>query len=292
MSASSKLQSACVKTRMCRFFTEGSCRLASTCPFAHGPEELKPPPDLQRTKVCPMLIRRGLCEDINCSYAHSKDQLRKVDLAREAERAYHPPGEHEIPIVLVPEPLKTAPPTVQHQQQPGRVIRAETMPEPRRKRVMRSKFHKTKMCEFFQKGKCLKRGACRFAHSEAELVGLTGLCPATDSALAQDLLAMRSVEHPQMPSLRGMSKSTPDRDHLPPALRIPTLFDRQFSAPEATIFDRQFSAPMAVFDFYDGGFIRMESEGGESAMAVKNTFVEVQDDIEAAPLRRIKSAIF
>eukprot|EP00446_Apocalathium_sp_SHHI-4_P051602 CAMPEP_0177357788 /NCGR_PEP_ID=MMETSP0368-20130122/35246_1 /TAXON_ID=447022 ORGANISM="Scrippsiella hangoei-like, Strain SHHI-4" /NCGR_SAMPLE_ID=MMETSP0368 /ASSEMBLY_ACC=CAM_ASM_000363 /LENGTH=444 /DNA_ID=CAMNT_0018820211 /DNA_START=123 /DNA_END=1455 /DNA_ORIENTATION=- len=50
-------------------------------------------------------------------------------------------------------------------------------------RAVRNKFHKTKLCNFFQNGRCTKHRSCNFAHAREELSDLpdlrqTKLCPA------------------------------------------------------------------------------------------------------------------
>eukprot|EP00427_Karlodinium_veneficum_P027899 CAMPEP_0169198312 /NCGR_PEP_ID=MMETSP1016-20121227/8745_1 /TAXON_ID=342587 /ORGANISM="Karlodinium micrum, Strain CCMP2283" /LENGTH=329 /DNA_ID=CAMNT_0009275039 /DNA_START=93 /DNA_END=1082 /DNA_ORIENTATION=+ len=46
------------------------------CRFAHDRTELEHLPDLSRTKLCKTLINTGSCEDPECRYAHSKEELR------------------------------------------------------------------------------------------------------------------------------------------------------------------------------------------------------------------------
>lgn len=84
------------KTKMCRFNILGICSKGGECPYAHSREELKPTPDLYRTKVCKNLISTGRCEDPECRYAHSKDQLRTTSLLKKGAKSnavgQAPPG--------------------------------------------------------------------------------------------------------------------------------------------------------------------------------------------------------
>jgi len=64
------------KTRLCSFFEKGSCHKGSRCNFAHGDAELQPIPDLHCTKLCPRLIECGECDEEQCTFAHSNEELR------------------------------------------------------------------------------------------------------------------------------------------------------------------------------------------------------------------------
>lgn len=64
------------KTKMCRFEILGMCTKGQQCPFAHGATELKPLPDLRCTKLCRELLQFGECHNKNCTYAHSREELR------------------------------------------------------------------------------------------------------------------------------------------------------------------------------------------------------------------------
>lgn len=61
---------------MCKFHIIDSCSRGSECPFAHSKEEMRPLPDLTRTKLCQNLIERGVCDNAACTYAHNKVELR------------------------------------------------------------------------------------------------------------------------------------------------------------------------------------------------------------------------
>lgn len=56
----------------------GICAKGPDCPFAHGSTELKPLPDLRCTRLCKELLSTGECADQNCTYAHSREQLRRA----------------------------------------------------------------------------------------------------------------------------------------------------------------------------------------------------------------------
>eukprot|EP00929_Paragymnodinium_shiwhaense_P082924 TRINITY_DN43962_c0_g2_i1.p1 TRINITY_DN43962_c0_g2~~TRINITY_DN43962_c0_g2_i1.p1 ORF type:complete len:207 (-),score=11.83 TRINITY_DN43962_c0_g2_i1:289-909(-) len=75
-----KLQQACAKTRLCRYYTEedaSSCRAGEKCLFAHSVEELCQVPDLSGTRLC-RLYAEGSCEaGANCIFAHGEHALRK-----------------------------------------------------------------------------------------------------------------------------------------------------------------------------------------------------------------------
>eukprot|EP00928_Gymnodinium_smaydae_P083146 TRINITY_DN66400_c0_g1_i1.p1 TRINITY_DN66400_c0_g1~~TRINITY_DN66400_c0_g1_i1.p1 ORF type:complete len:193 (+),score=18.04 TRINITY_DN66400_c0_g1_i1:73-651(+) len=66
------------KTKMCRFFNIGVCKNGSSCYFAHSKEELRRRVDLTCTKLCPIVVRNGMCCDVACKYAHAREQLRKI----------------------------------------------------------------------------------------------------------------------------------------------------------------------------------------------------------------------
>lgn len=48
------------KTKMCKFFEAGKCRKRTSCNFAHSEAEMKPLPDLRRTKLCPSVLEGGV----------------------------------------------------------------------------------------------------------------------------------------------------------------------------------------------------------------------------------------
>jgi len=64
------------KTRLCVYFESGSCHKGTHCNFAHGGADMQPLPDLHRTKLCTTLLQYGICNEINCTFAHSQEELR------------------------------------------------------------------------------------------------------------------------------------------------------------------------------------------------------------------------
>lgn len=66
------------KTRMCRFYGNGSCTRGDACNFAHRPSDLQIRPDLQKTHLCMAFQRCGRCRDgPACRYAHGEQELRR-----------------------------------------------------------------------------------------------------------------------------------------------------------------------------------------------------------------------
>mmetsp|Transcript_51606 Transcript_51606/g.167628 ORF Transcript_51606/g.167628 Transcript_51606/m.167628 type:complete len:285 (-) Transcript_51606:273-1127(-) len=63
------------KTRMCRFFPR--CSKGDSCPFAHAHQDLRPCPDLMKSKICAGW-RDGRCKlsAKKCKFAHGPDDLR------------------------------------------------------------------------------------------------------------------------------------------------------------------------------------------------------------------------
>lgn len=64
------------KTKLCKFFVLGKCTKGGKCNFAHE-NDLKPQPNLFRTRPCLALLRMGKCRDGDaCKYAHTKYDIR------------------------------------------------------------------------------------------------------------------------------------------------------------------------------------------------------------------------
>jgi len=76
-----------LKTKMCRFHLLDMCSKGNDCPFAHTVEEMKPLPDLHCTKLCKALILTGECTDPQCTYAHSRGELRNSGLPHRPQPA-------------------------------------------------------------------------------------------------------------------------------------------------------------------------------------------------------------
>lgn len=63
------------KTKLCVYHLQSTCRLGSSCAFAHTLEELQRPPDLRKTRLC-RLHAVGGCRDKTCQFAHGRGELR------------------------------------------------------------------------------------------------------------------------------------------------------------------------------------------------------------------------
>merc|ERR1719183_2993037 len=71
------LSQACQKTKLCKFYQQGTCGRGDECSFAHGAEQIQTVPDLQCTKLCPMMESTGQCtRGSKCKFAHSIEELR------------------------------------------------------------------------------------------------------------------------------------------------------------------------------------------------------------------------
>ncbi|CAE7028638.1 APUM5 [Symbiodinium sp. CCMP2456] len=63
------------KTKMCSFYEKGKCS-SETCRYAHSLEELRCPPNLQKTKLCKSFLQGKCVHGENCSFAHGDSDLR------------------------------------------------------------------------------------------------------------------------------------------------------------------------------------------------------------------------
>jgi hypothetical protein len=67
------------KTKMCKYFTQGSCKRGLKCNFAHDTIYLKVRPNFFRTSLCLAFARSGFCKNgDNCKYAHGNNQLQNM----------------------------------------------------------------------------------------------------------------------------------------------------------------------------------------------------------------------
>mmetsp|Transcript_26032 Transcript_26032/g.69206 ORF Transcript_26032/g.69206 Transcript_26032/m.69206 type:complete len:499 (-) Transcript_26032:466-1962(-) len=82
MASRGHLTEMCNKTKMCMFFLTGSCGRGGQCKFAHSKDELKAPPDLRCTKLCPVQAQTGNCSEAGCAFAHDRTQLRKLRIGK------------------------------------------------------------------------------------------------------------------------------------------------------------------------------------------------------------------
>ena len=66
-----------VKTQMCAYYLANRCKLTTECcPYAHDSSELRQPPDLTKTRMCP---ESKICAKADCQFAHSPAELRSTD---------------------------------------------------------------------------------------------------------------------------------------------------------------------------------------------------------------------
>jgi len=71
------------KTKLCDFHASGYCHRGASCTYAHGKAELKPMPDLFKTRCCTEFFRRGACPSGNsCKFAHSREERRAAVIPR------------------------------------------------------------------------------------------------------------------------------------------------------------------------------------------------------------------
>lgn len=72
------LRKRIAKTKMCIHFVNGRCTRDFQCLFAHSEEELREPPDLYKTRLCPSFVTENWsCRNGNaCRFAHGEAELR------------------------------------------------------------------------------------------------------------------------------------------------------------------------------------------------------------------------
>lgn len=184
---------------------------------------------------------------------------------------------------------------------------------PPAKSLQRNKFHKTRLCTFFDKGSCHKGTRCNFAHGAAELQPLpdlhcTKLCPrllASGSCIDESCTYAHTKEE-----LRSYSRELGQTRHVsfiddfdgkaPTPDTMPSDRDMQgqdADCPE----DKEDSCSLSSGDLEpsmegNAGWGRQCTEDPSLAavrmLRVKNTFLDVEEDetVAAPPLRRSSSA--
>ncbi|CAE7702238.1 CTH1, partial [Symbiodinium necroappetens] len=75
------------QTELCAFFAEGKCTRGNRCTFAHGIAQLRPRPDLYKTRLCSSWALLQRCPyGESCTHAHGEEELRTIgDFADPAE---------------------------------------------------------------------------------------------------------------------------------------------------------------------------------------------------------------
>lgn len=58
---SEALSKRIIKTKLCNHYLRGKCIRANTCCFAHSVEELRSPPNLQKTRLCVKWVTTRAC---------------------------------------------------------------------------------------------------------------------------------------------------------------------------------------------------------------------------------------
>lgn len=79
---------------MCKFFLTNACQRGSLCAYAHSEAEIRAPPNLRCTQLCPMVVAGMGCINADCKFAHDAKQLKSfpgVNL-HQAEARNRPDG--------------------------------------------------------------------------------------------------------------------------------------------------------------------------------------------------------
>ncbi|CAE7555923.1 CTH1 [Symbiodinium natans] len=67
------------QTELCAFFAEGKCTRGNRCTFAHGIAQLRPRPDLYKTRLCSSYTLLKRCPyGASCTHAHGEEELRPI----------------------------------------------------------------------------------------------------------------------------------------------------------------------------------------------------------------------
>ena len=77
------------KTKLCKFHILGACARGLACNFAHSATEMRPEPDLTRTRICPRGHAGGGCNDPTCRFAHSQSELRPCPQIQHLQHLWH-----------------------------------------------------------------------------------------------------------------------------------------------------------------------------------------------------------
>jgi len=85
-----KVRSQVRKTELCRFYNQkkGCRHRSSSCPYAHGEDDLQERPNLRKTSLCPRFMK-GCCaaEGGQCQFAHGHKELRKTSAFEDPPRS-------------------------------------------------------------------------------------------------------------------------------------------------------------------------------------------------------------
>eukprot|EP01056_Protomagalhaensia_sp_Gyna25_P003399 Protomagalhaensia_sp_Gyna_25__3398@NODE_306_length_3978_cov_425_554455_g237_i0_p1_GENE_NODE_306_length_3978_cov_425_554455_g237_i0NODE_306_length_3978_cov_425_554455_g237_i0_p1_ORF_typecomplete_len517_score77_81zfCCCH/PF00642_24/0_0018zfCCCH/PF00642_24/0_05zfCCCH/PF00642_24/3_3e07zfCCCH_3/PF15663_5/4_3e06zfCCCH_3/PF15663_5/0_0032zfCCCH_4/PF18044_1/0_0043zfCCCH_4/PF18044_1/4_6e03zfCCCH_4/PF18044_1/0_00014zf_CCCH_4/PF18345_1/0_012zf_CCCH_4/PF18345_1/77zf_CCCH_4/PF18345_1/0_00097Torus/PF16131_5/0_5 len=91
LSSAPEWQSQFYRTKLCPFYVKdyleptgtanvgwagGDCVNGDHCRFAHSLAELRPLPDLRKTKLCSSYTKKTACKNARCPFAHSPKELR------------------------------------------------------------------------------------------------------------------------------------------------------------------------------------------------------------------------
>uniref|UniRef100_A0A0G4FDN4 C3H1-type domain-containing protein n=1 Tax=Chromera velia CCMP2878 TaxID=1169474 RepID=A0A0G4FDN4_9ALVE len=85
-------RAALFKTQLCKHFASGSCPLGEACRFAHGTDDLRVRPELEKTSLCYSVLKGFACARGNqCTYAHSFEELNAARAAASDPGKKRPP---------------------------------------------------------------------------------------------------------------------------------------------------------------------------------------------------------
>jgi len=61
---------------MCKFYLANQCGRGDVCSYAHSQNELRIPPDLAGTQLCPEILEGRACKNNFCRFAHSATEVK------------------------------------------------------------------------------------------------------------------------------------------------------------------------------------------------------------------------
>jgi hypothetical protein len=81
---SGTVKSQLSKTAYCKFHAVGRCTKGEQCPYAHDAAEIRPAPDLTKTKLCKAWTHHKCRSSSDlCPFAHGAHELRKTDAVQQ-----------------------------------------------------------------------------------------------------------------------------------------------------------------------------------------------------------------